>query len=680
MAKRGTKERREEEYDVGRIRNIGFIAHIDAGKTTTTERVLYYTGRTHRLGSVDLGTATTDWMKQEKERGITITAAAVTTFWRGHQINIIDTPGHIDFTFEVERSLKVLDGLVVIFSAVEGVEPQSETVWRQAEKYGIPRIIFINKMDRLGASYERVVEGLRQKLNIEPTLITLPIGEEKDFIGVKHLVELKEYIWDVDETGERYRTEPLEITEDVLPFYEDLLLRLSEYDPMILEEYGERGEVSPQRVKAALREGVIRREVFPVFVGSALKNKGIQPLIDAIVDLLPSPLDVPAVGGTLKGERVKVETGEGPLVAQVFKIQMDEKGKQKLYYTRIYRGEITFMTKLYNPRTGETMRATRIYRMFANRKEQLRVARAGDIVALVGLSESTQTGDTLTSEKEVVELDRMEFPQPLVSVRVEPKYSSDAERLEEALHFLEVEDPSLKVKKDESTGQIILTGMGKLHLDVVVSRLKENMNLEVRTGKPFVSYRESITARAESRAEFHYEAADRVHRGKVRVVVEPAEGEENEIEVEGVDIGPLYEAVLSAFRESTEFGPIMGYPVIGVRVRAYVENPEEASPLGVRAALLKALGEAFEKAKPVLLEPYVKALVQTPPEHLGAVMDVLRSLGGDIKNIWEEFGYQVVESVLPLKNTFDLADRLRSASKGRASYDLKEVQFRPKSS
>ncbi len=675
--KKGKTPKGGEEYDLSKIRNIGFIAHIDAGKTTTTERVLYYTGRTHKLGSVDTGTATTDWMKQEKERGITITSAAVTTFWKGHQINIIDTPGHIDFTVEVERALKVLDGLVVIFSAVEGVEPQSETVWRQANKYGVARIVFINKMDRIGASHERTIEGMRKRLGVDPLLITLPIGEEHGFVGVKHLIDLKEYIWDIDETGEKYRTEDLELTEDILPYYEDIIIKLADYDPTILEEYEEKGRVEPSRLKRALREAVIRKEIFPVFVGSALRNKGIQPLIDAIVDLLPSPLDVPPVTGMKDGDIVEVKTGEGPLVAQVFKVQVDPKGKQKLFYVRVYRGEITFMTRLYNPRTGETMRATRIYRMFANRKEQLQVARAGDIVALVGLSDRTETGDTLTVKEEPVVLERMDIPQPLVSIRVEPKYSKDAEDLEEALHFLEVEDPSLKVRKDESTGQIVLTGMGKLHLDVIVSRLKEDMNLEVHTGKPFVSYRETISRRAEGYGEFHQETADTIHKGRVRVVVEPSGREDNVLEVEGVEMGPVDEAIRSTFYEAMEFGPLMGYPLKGVKVRVIVENPEEITPLGARAATLKALTEALNKAGPLLLEPYARVMVQTPPEYLGGIMDTLRTLGGEIKNITEEFGYQVIEAILPLRNTFDLADNLRSASKGRATYDIKDITFRP---
>ena len=675
--KRGKGKAKGEEYDLSHIRNIGFIAHIDAGKTTTTERVLYYTGRTHKLGSVDTGTATTDWMKQEKERGITIQSAAVTTFWRGHQINIIDTPGHIDFTVEVERALKVLDGLVVIFSAVEGVEPQSETVWRQADKYGVPRIVFINKMDRMGASHERALEGMRKRLGIDPLLITLPIGEERDFVGVRHLIDLKDYVWDIDETGEKYRQIDTELTEDLKLHYEDLVLRLADYDPDILEEYEERGRVDPMKLKAALRKGVIAREVFPVFVGSALRNKGIQPLIDAIVDLLPSPLDVPPVVGYRNGEQVKVRTGEGPLVAQVFKIQIDPKGKQKLFYVRVYRGEITFMTKIYNPRTNEVMRATRIYRMFANRKEQLQVAKAGNIVALVGLSDNTETGDTLTVREEPISLERMDFPQPLVSIRVEPKYSKDTEALEEALHFVEVEDPSLKVRKDESTGQIILTGMGKLHLDIVIARLKEDMNLEVRTGRPFVSYRETVTKRAEGRGEFQQEAADTVHRGRVRVIVEPSGDDTNRMEIEGVEMGPVEEAIRSTVREAMEFGPLMGYPLRGVRVKVEVENPEEITPLGARAATMKALTEALNSAQPILLEPYAKVVVQTPKEHLSDVMDTLRGLGGDIRNVREELGYKVIEAILPLKNTFDLADNLRSASKGRATYNRDEITFRP---
>lgn len=676
MAKRTVKE--EIGIDLSKVRNIGFIAHIDAGKTTTTERVLYYTGRTHKLGSVDEGTATTDWMVQEKERGITITSAATTCYWKGYQINIIDTPGHIDFTVEVERALKVLDGLVVIFSAVEGVEPQSETVWRQAERYKVPRIVFINKMDRIGADFNRVLEGMRKKLKVEPLLITLPIGIEKDFIGVIHLVEGKRYIWDVDETGEKYRVENYEIDEEGLQYYEEIILRTSEYDPEILEIYEEKGFVPPEKVKTALRKGVLENKIFPVFVGSALKNKGIQPLMDAIVELLPSPLDVPPVHGRLNGEDVYIKTGKGKTVAQVFKIQVDPKGKNKYFYVRVYRGEITFMTKLYNPRTGEVMRATRIYRMHANRREQLQKAEAGDIVALVGLSDKTITGDTLTVEGEPVELDRIPFPEPLVSIAVEPKRSYDEQQLEEILNIFAVEDPSLRVKKDESTGQFILTGMGKLHLDIIIDRLSRDFGIEVRTGKPYVSYRETITSKAGAKGEFRKETAEVVHKGEVEVEVEPSD--ENGFEVIG-DVSPeIYGAIKSSFEEVMEFGPLMGYPIINVKAKFKVPQDPSFTPLGIRAAAVKALTEAVERAKPQLLEPYANISVMTPSEYLGNVIEKLRALGGEIKNIYEEYGVQIVEVLIPLKQTFDLAGELRSASQGRATYTIKGIEFLPSES
>ncbi len=665
----------KEALDLEKIRNIGFIAHIDAGKTTTTERVLYYTGRIHRLGNVDEGTATTDWMIQEKERGITITSAATTCFWKGYQINIIDTPGHVDFTIEVERSLKVLDGLVVIFSAVEGVEPQSETVWRQAERYKVPRLIFINKMDRIGADFRRVIEGLKKKLNVDALLMELPIGLEKDFVGVIHLVEKKKYIWDVDETGESYRVEDYEFDDESLPYYEEIILRAAEYDPEILEIYESEGFVPPDKVKNALRKGVIENKIFPAFMGSALKNKGIQPLIDAIVELLPSPLDVPPIHGKLRGEDVYIHTGKGKLVAQVFKIQVDPKGKNKYFYTRIYRGEITFMTKIYNPRTGETMRATRIYKMHANRKEQIQKAEAGDIVALVGLSDKTITGDTLTVIEEPVELDRIPFPEPLVSVAVEPKKSSDEAQLEEILNIFVVEDPSLRVKKDESTGQFILTGMGKLHLDIVVDRIIRDYGLEIRVGKPYVSYRETITDRGFARAEFKKETADVVHKGIVEVEVEPAD--ENSFEIESEIPQEIREVLISSFKEVSEFGPIMGYPMVKIRAKFRLPYDPTFTPLGVRAASVKALQDAIQNAKPILLEPYALISVMTPQEYLGNIVELLSSIGGEIKNVYEEFGTQFVEALVPLKQTFDLANDLRSASQGRATYTLKEVEFLP---
>jgi elongation factor G len=665
----------KEGLDLEKIRNIGFIAHIDAGKTTTTERVLYYTGRIHRLGNVDEGTATTDWMIQEKERGITITAAATVCFWKGYQINIIDTPGHVDFTIEVERSLKVLDGLVVIFSAVEGVEPQSETVWRQAERYKVPRLIFINKMDRIGADFRRVIEGLKKKLNVDPLLMELPIGIEKDFVGVIHLVERKKYIWDIDETGEKYRVEDWEFDEESIPYYEDIILRSSEYDPEILEIYEKEGFVPPERVKRALRKGVIENRIFPVFMGSALKNKGIQPLIDAIVELLPSPLDVPPVHGKLRGEDVYIHTGKGNLVAQVFKIQVDPKGKNKYFYTRVYRGEITFMTKIYNPRTGETMRATRIYKMHANKKEQIQKAEAGDIVALVGLSDKTITGDTLTVIEEPVELDRIPFPEPLVSVALEPKKSSDEAQLEEILNIFAVEDPSLRVRKDETTGQFILTGMGKLHLDIVIDRIIRDYGLEVRVGKPYVSYRETITGRGYARAEFKKEAMDVVHRGIVEVEVESSD--ETSFEIESELPQEIRDALISSFREVLEFGPLMGYPMVKIKAKFKVPYDPTFTPLGVRAASIKALQEAIRNAKPILLEPYALISVMTPQEYLGNIVELLSSIDGEIKNIYEEFGTQFVDALVPLKQTFDLANDLRSASQGRATYTIKDVEFLP---
>jgi translation elongation factor 2 (EF-2/EF-G) len=488
-----------ENYDISKIRNIGFVAHIDAGKTTTTERVLFYTGRIHKIGEVDEGTATTDWMIQEKERGITITSAAVTTYYKGYRINIIDTPGHVDFTIEVERSLRVLDGLIVIFSAVEGVEPQSETVWHQADKYKVPRIAFINKLDRIGANPFRVIEQMKSRLTIKPILIQYPIGIENEFIGVIDLIEKKAYIWDIDEIGQNYRIEDIDFNQEQMKFYEDIIFNLSEIDEKIIEEYEKNLFVNPQIIKNALRKAVLELKFVPILLGAAFRNKGIQPLLDAIIDYLPSPIDLPPIEGIdpITNEKIiRYPSENEPFCGLVFKVQVDPESLQELFYTRIYSGAIKVNQKILNVNTNQEQRATRIYLMHSNRKNAINLARAGEIIAIVGLK-NTLTGHTLSDIQKPIKLEGLEYPEPVVSIAIEPKSSKDLERLEEVLKFLLDEDPSLRLKKDNETGQMILSGMGELHLEIIIDRINRNFGIPVRAGKPQVTYRETVLNEVE---------------------------------------------------------------------------------------------------------------------------------------------------------------------------------------
>jgi len=671
-----------ENYDISKIRNIGFAAHIDAGKTTTTERVLFYTGRIHKIGEVDEGTATTDWMIQEKERGITITSAAVTTYYKGYRINIIDTPGHVDFTIEVERSLRVLDGLIVIFSAVEGVEPQSETVWHQADKYKVPRIAFINKLDRIGANPFRVIEQMKNRLTIKPILIQYPIGIENEFIGVIDLIEKKAYIWDIDEIGQNYRIEDIEFNQEQMKFYEDIIFNLSEIDERIIEEYEKNLFVNPQIIKNALRKAVLELKFVPVLLGAAFRNKGIQPLLDAIIDYLPSPIDLPPIEGVdpITNEKIiRYPSENEPFCGLVFKVQVDPESLQELFYTRIYSGAIKVNQKILNVNTNQEQRATRIYLMHSNRKNAINLARAGEIIAIVGLK-NTLTGHTLSDIQKPIKLEGLEYPDPVVSIAIEPKSSKDLERLEEVLKFLLDEDPSLRLKKDNETGQMILSGMGELHLEIIIDRINRNFGIPVRAGKPQVTYRETVLNEVEIISEEEKEIGGSKHFGKVKIRIIPKErGSGNSYKILVNLNDEFIKAIESGINEAFGYGPIAGYPVVDVEI--IIEDVflnQWTTSLGLRLAVLKGIKEGFKKANGILLEPVVEVEIITPPEFVGNITSDLSSRGAHLKSIeqYSEFLQKVI-AIIPLRKIFGYATQLRSITQGRASFWMKISHFEP---
>jgi elongation factor G len=671
-----------ENYDISKIRNIGFAAHIDAGKTTTTERVLFYTGRIHKIGEVDEGTATTDWMIQEKERGITITSAAVTTYYKGYRINIIDTPGHVDFTIEVERSLRVLDGLIVIFSAVEGVEPQSETVWHQADKYKVPRIAFINKLDRIGANPFRVIEQMKNRLTIKPILIQYPIGIENEFIGVIDLIEKKAYIWDIDEIGQNYRIEDIEFNREQMKLYEDIIFNLSEIDERIIEEYEKNLFVNPKIIKNALRKAVLELKFVPVLIGAAFRNKGIQPLLDAIIDYLPSPIDLPPIEGIdpITNEKIiRYPSENEPFCGLVFKVQVDPESLQELFYTRIYSGAIKVNQKILNVNTNQEQRATRIYLMHSNRKNAINLARAGEIIAIVGLK-NTLTGHTLSDIQKPIKLEGLEYPDPVVSIAIEPKSSKDLERLEEVLKFLLDEDPSLRLKKDNETGQMILSGMGELHLEIIIDRINRNFGIPVRAGKPQVTYRETVLNEVEIISEEEKEIGGSKHFGKVKIRIIPKErGSGNSYKILVNLNDEFIKAIESGINEAFGYGPIAGYPVVDVEI--IIEDVflnQWTTSLGLRLAVLKGIKEGFKKANGILLEPVVEVEIITPPEFVGNITSDLSSRGAHLKSIeqYSEFLQKVI-AIIPLRKIFGYATQLRSITQGRASFWMRISHFEP---
>ena len=662
-----------------KIRNMGFAAHIDAGKTTVTERVLYYTRRTHRLGDVDEGTALMDWMIQEKERGITITAAATYCEWKGYEIHVIDTPGHVDFTAEVERSLRVLDGLVVIFSAVEGVEPQSETVWRQADRYHVPRIAFINKMDRMGADHREVLERMQEKFEQRPILLQLPVGMEENFEGVVDLVEGKRYTW-LDETGEQMEVHPALDDPRVQEAREELLYALGEESDAVLTALMEEGHVPASLLKDEIRRLTLEHRIVPVLLGSALKNRGIQPLLDAIVAYLPSPLDLPPVKGRnpRTGEmETRPHREDAPFSGVIFKVQhLDQNKQNRVFFVRIYSGRLRVNQKVLNTVSGRMVRPTRMYRLHANRKEALREAHAGDIVGLVGLGDS-RTGDTLSDPEAPIVYEEMKFPEPVVSQSIEPRTQADLEKLQEALDVLVAEDPTLRVGEDAETGQLVMSGMGELHLEILVDRLRREFRLDVRTGTPQVTYRERVTREVRREGTFAKAVGEDFHRGRVVVVVRP---DPSETRLFPDELPQEYrEALADAVEEALASGPVRGYPVVetGVVVEE-VDLGEGVTPLGTRLAALQALERAISDALPELLEPLAEVHIFVPDTWVGNVVSDLGSRGGELQSIEAQGkGLQLVRALIPLRKVFGYATHLRSITAGHGAFWMKVAGYAP---
>ena len=668
-----------EEYPLARIRNIGIIAHIDAGKTTTTERILFYTGRTHRLGNVDDGTTVTDWMEQERERGITITAAAVTCTWRDCQINIVDTPGHIDFTAEVQRSLRVLDGGVVIFDAVAGVEPQSETVWRQADRYGVPRICFVNKMDRIGADFEHTVTMIREQLAANPVAVQLPIGAESDFRGLVDLLTMQAILY-ADDLGTIQETTaiPEELLPEAQQKREALLEQIAEFDDAIMEKYLEGEEIAVEELRQALRAATLRGDLVPVLCGSALRNKGVQPVLDAVVDYLPSPLDVPPMVGInpKTGGEWKCYADENrPFAALAFKVVSDPY-VGRLVYLRAYSGKLKVGSAVLNPVKGKKERAGKLLRMYANRRQEIPVIRAGGIAAAVGLKD-TFTGETLCDFNQQVILESISFPEPVISVAIEPRTEADRDRMNVALQRLAEEDPTFRVRTDEQTGQLIISGMGELHLEVLVDRMLREFRVMANVGKPQVAYRETITKTVESEGEFIRQMGAHSQYGRVVIRLEPlpaGSGFEfvNET-TEAVLPQRFVPAVEEGLRESLDGGVLAGYPLVDLRATlidgSYDE--EESSEAAFKVAAAMALRNGVERAEPVLLEPVMKVEAVAPDEFSGAIIGDLSARGGQIEGLQPRgVGMQAVRALVPLAEMFGYATDLRSMSQGRGTFTM----------
>ncbi len=669
------------ELNLNKFRNIGIIAHIDAGKTTTTERILFYTGKTHRIGSVDDGTTVTDWMEQERERGITIVSAAVTAIWKDYTINIIDTPGHIDFTAEVQRSLRVLDGGIVIFDAVQGVEPQSETVWRQADEFGVPRICLINKMDRTGASFEASIESIRERLGANPIAVQLPIGEEAEFRGVIDLFTERAIIWDDDDEGKEPRETdiPAELEADVEQKRERMVETIAETDDDLTLKYLEGEQISVDELKAALRQAVIENRATAVFAGSALKNKGMQPLLDGVIDFLPSPLDIPPVKGINPKTDEEIERAadeDEPLSALVFKIVTDPY-VGRLSYIRVYSGKITSGGSAYNPTKGKRERIGRLLRMHADRREEVDEVRAGDIGAVLGLKNSF-TGDTLCNEGMQIVLESINFPDPVISVAIEPKTAADQDKMSEALRRLSEEDPTFRIHSDIETGQTIISGMGELHLDILVDRMTREFKVQANIGRPRVAFRETITRLVE-RAEVRYvkQTGGRGQYGHVVLEMEPNEpgkGIEFIRKIVGASIPKEYlSAVEKGVREASEAGVLAGYPVTDIKITLYDGSSHEvdSSEMAFKMAGSMAFKEGMRAGRAVLLEPMMKVEVIIPDEFLGDIVGQLNARRGDIQGMeLRPGGAQAIKAMVPLAEMFGYTTELRSATKGRGVFSM----------
>ena len=675
---------------IERYRNIGIMAHIDAGKTTTTERVLYYTGRSHKIGEVHDGAATMDWMEQEQERGITITSAATTCFWQGmdkqfpqHRVNIIDTPGHVDFTIEVERSLRVLDAAVAVFCSVGGVEPQSETVWRQANKYGVPRLAFVNKMDRSGANFLRVVEQVRSRLGANPVPIQLPIGAEENFEGVVDLIGMRAIYWDDATQGMSYeeRDIPDAMKAECAQWRESMVEAAAEGDEELMESYLNGGELSVDDIKRGLRQRVLRSEIVPMLCGSAFKNKGVQAMLDAVIELLPSPLDKPPVRGLDERDQDDTRAADdaAPFAALAFKIATDP-FVGTLTFFRVYSGVLSSGDGVYNPVKSKRERVGRILQMHANTREEIKEVRAGDIAAAVGLKDVT-TGDTLCSEKFLITLERMEFPEPVISVAVEPKTKSDQEKMGIALQKLAQEDPSFRVHTDEESGQTIISGMGELHLEIIVDRMRREFKVEANVGAPQVAYRETIRKSVEQEGRFIRQTGGRGQFGHVWLRIEPREPGEGYLFHNGIVGGVVpreyIPAVDKGVQEALGNGIIAGYPVVDVKVTLFdgSYHDVDSNEMAFKIAGSMAFKEGSRKASPVLLEPIMKVEVVTPEDYMGDVVGDLNRRRGVIQGMDDSPSGKVIRCEVPLAEMFGYATDLRSATQGRATYSMEFSKY-----
>jgi len=660
------------------------MAHIDAGKTTTTERILFYTGRTHRLGEVHEGTATMDWMAQEQERGITITSAATTCTWRDELINIIDTPGHVDFTAEVERSLRVLDGAVAVFDAVHGVEPQSETVWRQADKYGVPRICFINKMDKMGADFEHAVDTIRKRLNARPIAIQLPIGQEAKFRGIIDLFEMKAIIWNEETLGAEFETEdiPEELKKKANAFRNQMVETIVESDDELLHKYMEGENITPEELRQALRRSTIALKLFPVICGSAFKNKGVQPLLDAAVDFLPSPIEIPPVEGLDPDHPdkkvIRKADDTEPLSALAFKIMTDPFVGQ-LTFIRLYSGQIETGDSVWNPRLQRRERIGRLLKMHANKREEISEIYAGDICACVGLK-NISTGDTICEEKHPIVLETIEFPAPVISVAVEPKTKGDQEKMGVALSKLANEDPTFKVHTDPDSGQTIISGMGELHLEIIVDRMMREFSVQANVGKPQVAYRETIRKAAEAEGKFIRQTGGRGQYGHVKIRIEPnpAKGYEFVDDITGGAVPKEYiKPVGEGIREAMEGGVLAGYEMVDVKATLYDGSYHEvdSSEIAFKIAGSMAFKEAARRASPVLLEPMMSVEVVVPEEYMGDIIGDLNSRRGRVEGMEHRAGSQVIRSHVPLSEMFGYATDMRSRTQGRATYSMHFARY-----
>jgi elongation factor G len=673
---------------LSRTRNIGIMAHIDAGKTTTTERILFYTGITYKIGEVHEGTAVMDWMEQEQERGITITSAATTCFWRDNRINIIDTPGHVDFTAEVERSLRVLDGAVAVFDSVAGVEPQSETVWRQADKYRVPRICFVNKMDRVGADFKRTFDQIISKLQANPVALQLPIGSEDKFAGVVDLIKMKSITYKDETMGADYLVGeiPPDMLDEAKHYREQLIEKVSEADDKILEKYLHGEDITEDEIKAALRKRVnssVRAKGEPAFVpvicGSAFKNKGVQPLLDAVVDFLPSPLDVPSMVGLdpNKAEETFIErpaSDEAPFSALAFKIMTDPFVGQLTFF-RVYSGVLTAGGSVYNATKQRTERIGRLLKMHANKREEIKEVYAGDIAAAVGLK-SVSTGDTLCDEKHPIVLESMDFPEPVISLAIEPKTKGDQEKLGVGLQKLMAEDPTFRVNTDVQTGQVIIRGMGELHLEIIVDRLKREFSVEATVGKPQVAYKETLTRAADGDGRYVKQTGGRGQYGHAKIHLfpgEPGTGYIFEDETKGGSIPKEFiKPINEGIKEALTRGVLAGYPIDDVRIELYDGSfhDVDSSEMAFKIAGSMAFQDAAKRARPVLLEPVMRVEVVVPKDYMGDVMGNLASRRGQIQSQEDRGGTQIIQARVPLSEMFGYATDLRSRTQGRATYSM----------